>query len=141
MNCEYCNDKPELVTIDELTGELPKTHDFDKDGKLFKVCPNCFSCDNIGFREERLIKLRELLSKNQISYRDKCLVLKICCDKNNIKLEQKRITVSKVMSTLKNKSDNQIVRIISEYFNLESVKVSMLFQNVKFLRLLKGARQ
>jgi len=128
--------KPKLLTIKEFTGDEPHTHDFDIDGKLFKVCPNCFTCDNIGIREVRLVDLNIKLLSNSYSRRDKKKAVHILCTKNGLVGEDKKIEVSNIMNSLKKNTDEQTINFLSERFNIQPKKIDILLYNVKIHRML-----
>ena len=132
MDCQFCEEKPELISIVELTGELPHTFDFDKDGKLFKVCPSCLTVDNIGLRIERdLVKKAET---HTYSHKDKEVIVYIICNLKKLKGEERKTTVASVMKQIQHESDERVVSYLSSFFNFYESKVEILFHNVKIYR-------
>jgi hypothetical protein len=134
MECNFCDEKPKLLTIIEFTKGRPHSYDFDQDGKQFKICPNCLSCDNAGLRAEREHTLTLLKLKNQFSGRDKQKVIQILCDRKEMKWEEKKLTVSSLLKQLKDVSDRKCKEILSLAFGVEIVRVDILFYNIKVYR-------
>jgi len=138
MNCQFCEQKPKLVTIPELTGEQLHSHDFDTDGKTFKICPNCFSCDNIGLRGERELTRNIILSHNQYSRRDKKLAVRILCRKVGLRGDERLIATAEATNLTIGKTDSESVEVLSSYFNQQQKRVSNLLYNAKVYRKLQG---
>ena len=137
MKCQFCPQKEDLIPLQELLGEPPHSHDFDKDGKLFKICPNCFSCDNDTLRTDRILVLKELARASKYSRRDKKTVLFLICNKKELSHEERKILVSDTMKEIKDTSDKLCVAKISEIFDLKKSRIEMLFYNIKVYRKVK----
>ena len=138
MDCEHCDEKPRLVSILELTGEAIFGHDFDKDGQPFYVCPICFTCDNLGLREDRLLKKFENERVSKFSRRDKQILIRMLCDRHAEDMSNKNKAVAEVMKEIKGITDKSCIAYISEYFGESCSKVEILFYNIRIYRKIRG---
>ncbi len=134
MYCDFCPDKPKLSPLIEVTGEQPHSHDFDTDGKVFRICPTCLTVDTISLREERLlIKIRKQ-TNSSYSRRDKKVAVFHICKLLGLKDENRKITISKIMKVIKPLSDSECFERISKELKISPIKVELLFYNVKRYR-------
>ena len=137
MECVFCSERPMLLSIPDLTGEPIHSHDFDKDGKPFYVCPNCFTCDNSGLRAERYTIKYVIEDTSKYSRRDKQVLVRRLCTIHSKNISNKNKAVSEVMKEIKDKTDKSCIEFISEYFGETSRRIEVLFYNIKMYRKYK----
>lgn len=134
MHCEFCSSKAELKTIKTVTGEPLHTFDWDKDGRAFKICPDCFTVDTITLKDGRELIKQEIVNNSLYSGRDKKSVLQQLCKKQSIEGEERKLTIANSMKEIKGVSDIKCIEIISGVFSMSTSVVEVLFHNVKRYR-------
>jgi len=137
MHCESCEEKPKLVNIAEITGESPHTYDFDEEGKLFKICPNCFTADSLSLKGTRELSKSILENQSGYSRRDKKAVCTIICNTRRLYGEERKIRMSTIINSVKFATDRDSEKKLAKFFDVKLVKIQMLFYNVKVYRMLK----
>lgn len=138
MQCVFCSERPMLLSISDLTGEPIHSHDFDNEGKPYYVCPECFSCDNSGLREDRKLIKFENERTNKYSRRDKQILIRMLCDKHEEDMSNKNKAVAEVMREIKGSTDKSCIAYISEYFGETAYKIEVLFYNIRIYRKIRG---
>ncbi len=83
IRCAFCEEKTELQSIKDLLGEV-HTYDYDKDGKLFKICPSCLTVDSLSLRGTReVLKEQKNLKSGYVSNRRKREIANYCAVRYN----------------------------------------------------------
>ena len=136
MKCDWCKGGVELQSFEKVLGRLPTTVDFDNDGKVYKICPNCFSVDTISTITERELQRKIVENCNCFSRRDKKIVVQKLVDKQN-KKEDRKFLIATLVNTVKSQTDEQCLETLSNFFKLSKEYIQMLFYNVKIYRTYK----
>ena len=133
MKCDTC--KIEMLTIKELTDELPHTYDYDRDGFMFKVCPQCLECHTFSTKDTQFLQRMQLLNLNVLSTRDKKFIIhKLAHRESNNGNNGKKI--SETFRACKDKTDKEVIEIIAKSFNISSIKITQMFYSVKIKRIM-----
>ena len=134
MFCDFCIDRPKLSNLFEVTGEQPHSHDFDYDGSIFRICPDCLTVDTLSLREDRILINERKKYNSLYSGRDKKAVVYRLCQLLKIEGEKRKITIKNIMDDIRPLSDTECFEKISGELNISSIKVEILFYNVKRYR-------
>ena len=130
MLCSFCaklGQSVELLNIMELTKHPSHGFDFDKDGKPFYVCPQCFTADNRNLYDERemirnIIQNESLISNRQIKHCIQQLAFR-----NGFESEEAR---KKAIAEINNKSrllsDDSKIQFIAEAFDIPKLRVETM---------------
>lgn len=128
MKCTHCEEHCNLMRIKD-----PHSYDYDSDGIQFLICPHCLTVETRSTRDNKFNKKNTIKNGNQFSNRLRKRILFQLCNhyKDFESDEQRKIFIRNIMSIVKNTSDGDCIKLLSNVFELKDTKIINFFYTHK----------